>query len=133
MWRYGAVADLAVEKFDGRSFTIRRVDPVGSYSSKTVSGLGGKPFTAIYTGTIDGNRHVAADVSYNCKLEGDAPEKPCNSSAACPLTSDQVLELGKNAANAGLKSAARQCFRMAASMGNSTAKTLVDYIPPDAP
>lgn len=133
MWRYGAVADLTVEKFDGRNFTMRRVDPVGSYSSQRVPGLNGKPFTAIYTGTIDQNRHVTADVSYNCKLDGSAPENPCTSSAACPLTSDQVLELGENAANAGLKSAARQYFRMAASMGNATAKTLVDETPSDGP
>jgi hypothetical protein len=122
MWRYGAVADLAVEKFDGQNFTIRRVDPAGSYSSKYAPQ--GQLFTATYTGTTNGT-HLAGDV-FACKWDGVAQEQPCSSSASCPLTSDQVLELGKNAANAGLKSAARQCFRMAASMGNATAQILVD-------
>jgi hypothetical protein len=111
-----------------RIFTIHRVDPDRSYSSAYAPN--GKLFTAEYTGSIVGN-HLTGKV-FACTWTGDSPQIPCSSSASCPLTSDQMLELGKNAARAGLMSAARQSFRMSASMGNPTARALVDSMLPSA-
>lgn len=120
-WHYGAVADLTIERFDGRTVVIRRVDPAGSYSSRFVPP--GQLFTAVYTGTIDGDR-IDGTVSWGGTWYAKIPRRPCNPFAECPLDANQVLELGQNAAQAKEYSAALFSFLISAEQGNASAQSL---------
>jgi Sel1 repeat len=118
-WHYGAVADLTIERFDGRTVVIRRVDPAGTYSSRFAPP--GQLFTAVYTGTIDGDR-IDGTVSWGGTWYARIPRKPCTPFAECPLDANQVFELGQNAVRAEQYSAALRCFLIAADQNNANAQ-----------
>jgi hypothetical protein len=125
MWHYGAIADLTVESFDGHTIVVSRSDPLGSYSSNYAPP--GVNFIATYTGTISGNR-IDGTVTWMKSTHGvwyaAIPKMLCDSVTECPLSADQVLALGQNAARAGLYCAARLAFSVAARLGNDTARGL---------
>ena len=124
LWHFGAVADLTVESYDGRTVVIRRSDPVGTYSSRF--GPGGH-FTAVYTGTVQGD-HIDGTVIWNGTGHGTwyatIPKSLCNPFTQCPLNANQVVQLGQNAAKAKQYSAALHCFLIAGWQGNAGAQSL---------
>ena len=130
MWRYGAVASLTIERFDGQNVVIRRIDPDGTYSSQFAPK--GQLFTAVYTGTLRGN-HISGKVSWGGTWSAEVLNRPCDASAKCPLNSDQMFELGENAARANLNSAARRCFLISAWQGNPRAQIRLAQIDGQAP
>ena len=127
-WHYGAIADLTIESFDGRKVVIRRVDPAGSYSSRFAAP--GQLFTAVYTGTIDGDL-IEGTVSWGGTWYAKIPKTPCRPVAECPLDANQTFELGQNAARAKLNSAARRSFLISAAQGNASAEYLISQLPAD--
>jgi hypothetical protein len=123
MWRYGAVADLTVESFDGSNIVIRRTDPVGSYSNNHVQGQPPtKPFTAVYTGVVHGDR-IDGTVSWGGPWYAVLPKTLCDPFAECPLEADQLVQLGQNALNAKLYTSALRCFIIAGGEGNADAQS----------
>lgn len=129
MWRYGAIADLTVESFDGRNIVIYRSDPLNSYSSDYAPP--GQHFIARYEGTIHGNR-IDGTVIWMNKVMGTwyatIPENLCVPFKECPLDANQVFQLGQNAARAGQYSAALRSFLIAASQGNTNARRLAEQL-----
>ncbi len=115
-WHYGAVADLTVEQFDGRSIVLSRADPPGTYSSRWAGRDG--YFRARYTGTlranrIDGSVYFNGDTSHPGTWFAIVSESPCNPGTPCPLGMDQIRELGARAQNARLSQAYALCTRIA--------------------
>ena len=129
MWRYGAIADLTVESFDGRNVVIDRSDPIGSYSSAYAPP--GQHFVARYKGTIHGDR-IDGTVTWMNSASGKwyaiIRKSLCRPFKDCPLSANQVFDLGQNAARAGLHAAALQSYLIAASQGNAAAGQLADKL-----
>ncbi len=130
MWQGGAIADLTVEKFDGRAFLISRADPVGSVSSPY--GINGH-FTARYVGTINGDR-IDGTVTFNGN-ERDVrpwfatiPATLCSAAQECPVTTDQLVQLGENSFNANLHASAMRSFMTAANLGNADGQGFAAYV-----
>jgi hypothetical protein len=118
VWRFGAIADLTVEKFDGHTIVIHREDPNPSYSSPRFADLKKRPdgvFFADYIGTVQGNR-IDGTVSWNGGGQGTwfalLPATLCNPMSQCPLSVDQVRVLQRRALAANLFQAAAICARI---------------------
>jgi len=116
MWRFGAVAALTVRKFDGKVIVIDRADPPGTYSSRWAGQDG--YFRAIYTGVIRGNR-IDGQVVWNGNTAhpgtwyATMTDSPCSPGSACPLSIDQVRQLGQRAQEAKLFRSAAVCSKIA--------------------
>ncbi len=131
MWRYGAVAELTVERFDGYTIVLDRADPPGTYSSRWAGPDG--YFRARYSGTLRGNRidgtvFFNGDTTHPGTWYATVSETPCGIGATCPLTIDQVRLLGRRSAEARLQQAAALCARIAGSSAQAGGP-----VPPDAP
>jgi hypothetical protein len=118
MWRYGAVADLTIEKFDGHTIALSRADPPGTYSSRWAGPDG--YFRARYTGTIQGSRidglvYFNGDTSHPGTWFATVAQAPCGAGTACPLTLDQVRQLKDRAQSAQLLEAASLCSKIVSS------------------
>jgi hypothetical protein len=118
LWKFAAIATLTVQKFDGHTIVIHREDPNPSYSSprfadlkKRVDGV----FFADYVGTIRGNR-VTGTVTWNGGGHGTwyatIREDFCVPMAGCPVSANQLLQLGQNSVHAKLYSVGYECFRI---------------------
>lgn len=118
LWKFAAIATLTVQKFDGHIIVIHREDPNPSYSSprfadlkKRVDGV----FFADYVGTIRGNR-VTGTVTWNGGGHGTwyatIREDFCVPMAGCPVSANQLLQLGQNSVHAKLYSVGYECFRI---------------------
>lgn len=130
MWHYTAVASLTVQYFDGQVIRIHREDPNPSYSSPRYADLTKRPdgvFFADYQGTVRGNR-IDGTVVFNGGGSGiwyaTLPTTACLPNEGCPLSADQLMQLGKNAVDARLPSSALICFYSVALQGNSEAQNL---------
>jgi len=127
MWQGGAIADLAVDKFDGHDLIISRADPVGSVSSPY--GVNGH-FTARYLGKISGD-HITGTVTFNGNESGvypwhaTVPANLCNPMETCPLNANQLVTLADNAMGEHLHSAAIPVLRILAEQGNSMAQAML--------
>jgi hypothetical protein len=117
MWRYKAIANLTVTKFDGRIIMLRRDDPVGSYSSKYAKD---GHWVEDYTGRIHGGDYVEGLPGWHASI----PDALCAPFSECPLSVEQVLELGQNAFQARLYASALKCFHIAAGQGNADGEGL---------
>ncbi len=130
-WHFGAVANLSVQSFDGRNIVINRADPPGTYSSRWAGKDG--YFRAVYRGTFHGNR-VDGTVVWNGNWQHPgtwyavAPEVLCDPMQQCPLDMGQLIQLGKNAVNAGLYRAALIAFFAGARQGNSDAQAYAGWM-----
>jgi hypothetical protein len=124
LWKFAAIASLTVEKFDGRTIVIHREDPNPSYSSprfadlkKRVDGV----FFADYVGTIRGNR-VTGTVTWNGGGHGtwyaSIHDDFCMQMSSCPISANQLLQLGQNSVHAKLYNVGYECFRIAALQKN---------------
>jgi hypothetical protein len=130
MWRFGPVASLSIDKFDGHTIVISRTDPPNSASS------GFAPdgqFRAVYTGAIHGNRIDGTvvwngDVNHAGTWYAAISQKLCVSFADCPLTMQQILDLGGNMYQAGLHSAGERCFRVAAEQGDTDGEAYLAFV-----
>jgi hypothetical protein len=125
LWRYGAVADLTIEQFDGKTIEIRREDPPGTYSGQYArNGI----FTAVYTGTIKGD-HIYGSVIWNGNRNNPGrwyatiPDGLCDWFDECPLDANEVLRLGERAVESKLYSSALLCFLISARQGIAEAQT----------
>jgi hypothetical protein len=124
LWKYAAIASLTVQRFDGRTIVIHREDRNPSYSSpgfadlkKRVDGV----FFADYIGTIRGDR-VTGTVTWNGGGRGtwsaSIQENFCVPMAACPVSANQLLQLGQNSVHARLYSFGYECFRIVGLQNN---------------
>jgi hypothetical protein len=123
IWHNGAMGVLTVKQFDGRHIVIDRVDPPDSSASKSLVGNGGS-LRVEYTGTITGD-HVEGTAVWD-KVPGlpypwsaTIPATLCATAQDCPLSSDQLVDLGGNAYDAKEYDAAYNCFKAATGQGNA--------------
>jgi hypothetical protein len=130
MWQGGAIADLTVEKFDGRAFLISRADPVGSVSSPY--GINGH-FTARYVGTINGD-HIDGTVTFNGNerdvrpWSATIPTNLCNPMQNCPLNISQLEQLGDNSFGHDLYSAAISVLTVTAQQGDAEGQAMLAFV-----
>jgi hypothetical protein len=130
MWRFGPVASLSIDKFDGHTIVISRTDPPNSASSGFAPG---GQFRAVYSGTIHGNRIDGTvvwngDTSHSGTWYAAIPQKLCVPFADCPLTMQQMLDLGGNTYQAGLHLAGERCFRVAAEQGDTDGEAYLGFV-----
>jgi hypothetical protein len=128
MWRFGAVGDLVVKKFDGHTIEIDRSDPPGTYSSRWAMPDG--YFRAVYKGTVHGDRidgtvYWNGNVAHPGTWYATITDSPCTPISDCPLTLDQVHQLGVRAADAKLEKAAALCSQITMA-SDANAGTVAD-------
>jgi hypothetical protein len=128
MWKYGAIANLTIERYDGHTIVIHREDPNPSYSSPRFADPAKRSdgvFFADYVGVVHGSR-VDGTVSWNGGGKGTwyatIPQALCDPFSTCPLNADQLVQLGKNSLNNKLNRPALLCFWAAGVQGNSDGK-----------
>ena len=131
MWRAGPVGSLIIEKFDGRTIVVSRADPPHTATSWAAGPDG--YFRAVYTGTIHGDE-IAGTVVSSLNPANPAPwhatvvKNLCVPFADCPLTMQQMLDLGGNLYQAGLHLAGERCFRVAAEQGDTDGEAYLAFV-----
>jgi hypothetical protein len=114
-------AELTIVRSDPNDILIRRTDLTDGNS-------------AVYYGTLRGNTYSGAVVWSGPGHPGDAsghwsatvPQTACDANAN--LSSDDALQIGRNALMFNLRRAAFDCYLVAAKTGDATAQTAVGLI-----
>lgn len=114
-------AELTIVRADPADILIRRTDPNDGNS-------------AVYYGTLRGNTYSGAVVWSSPGHPGNTsghwsasvPQTTCDANAG--LSSDDALQIGRNALMFNLRRAAFDCYLVAAKTGDATAQTAVGLI-----
>ena len=130
-WAVGAVAELTIDSFDGKHIQISRADPPGTYSSRWAMPDG--YFRAVYVGTVSGDQiHGTVvwngDVNHPGVWQAAIVTTLCDRASDCPVTLDQLMELGVRADDAKQMQSAFRCYKAVADLGNSTAEGLAAFV-----
>lgn len=119
MWKYTAIANLTVTSFDGHNLMVHRADPRGTYSTPfAADGL----YIHDYPGVLEGDRIEGMPSGY---WRATIPEHLCEPFSQCPISVDQVVQLGQFASKAKLYTSGLRCFLIASGQGNPEAQGLV--------
>jgi hypothetical protein len=121
VWRYGAVADLILERPNKKAIMVHRSDPIDSYSTAFT---GGQQFKAEYGGEVVGRQYRGTIIvgPFKDKWYGGFTDSICGVGDECPLDARHLVELGENALRARLYHAAFASFKSASAKGDHDAE-----------